>query len=447
MDYWVAVVDDEALSLTNVKNILHSQGMKVSCLKSGEALLKYMENHDPDLILLDIIMPEMDGFETFQALRKQEEHLGKNKTPVIFLTGENNNEVERRGLTAGASDFIRKPIDQEILISRINNTIQNNKTIESLTEEATVDKLTGFLNKNSGTRKISNMCLDQSGAMMIFDLDNFKLVNDLYGHDMGDKVLEAFSDIVRYNTRERDVVSRIGGDEFLAFFCDLKSDTAVKSLTKRLNDQIMSGCKSLMGNEFDIPIGISVGVVFVPEIGTDFSLLFQYADSSLYRVKQNGKHGYEIYDPYVDTSDDMNDLTRELGRVTHLVAERRHRSSAMLLGQDAFTSDYRLLIRMIDYFKGKANKLLFSVTPKEPGQKILDTVLRFGEVLQENLRKCDIIFQNRPNQFFVFLPEITDNDNESFINDILEAWENEDLSQKVDITYVSETVLYSDLSK
>ena len=145
MSYWIVIVDDEPFCLTNAKNLLREQNMRVSCLRSGKDLLAFMETHDPDLILLDILMPEMDGFETYHELRFCEDKKGVPQTPVIFLTGEDNHETERRGLKAGASDFIHKPFDKDILIKRINNAIINSKMIENLTEEATLDKLTGFL--------------------------------------------------------------------------------------------------------------------------------------------------------------------------------------------------------------------------------------------------------------------------------------------------------------
>ena len=196
MGYWIAVVDDDALLLRSAKDLLEGYAMRVTPLRSGSALLKFIENNTPDLVVLDILMPEMDGFETFHQLRALEEKLGRHTTPVIFLSGDNDMAAERRGLRDGASDFVRKPIDKDILVSRIFNTIESHKTIELLTEKATLDKLTGFINKASGIEKISEMCQDHDGALMLFDLDNFKLVNDIYGHDMGDEVLIAFSEIV-----------------------------------------------------------------------------------------------------------------------------------------------------------------------------------------------------------------------------------------------------------
>ena len=175
MSYWIVVVDDEPLSLKNAKNLLVEQNMKVSCLRSGRDLMRFMDNNIPDLILLDILMPEMDGFETYRALRQLEGEKGMAHTPVIFLTGESNSETERRGLKEGASDYIRKPFDRDILVKRINNTIMNNKMIESLTEEATVDKLTGFLNKSGGTEKVARLVKTRPGVLAVIDLDSFKL--------------------------------------------------------------------------------------------------------------------------------------------------------------------------------------------------------------------------------------------------------------------------------
>ncbi len=125
MSNWIIVVDDEAMSLTSVRSLLGSEDMKISCLLSGRELLKFMEKNDPDLILLDVMMPEMDGFETLKELRRSEKEGGRLETPVIFLSGVTDEATEQRGLKLGASDFIHKPFNRDILIRRINNTIKN----------------------------------------------------------------------------------------------------------------------------------------------------------------------------------------------------------------------------------------------------------------------------------------------------------------------------------
>ena len=444
MQEWIAVVDDEALSLTNARKLLTAQGMKVSCMRSGQDMLRFLEKNEPDLILLDIMMPEMDGFEAFRLLREQEKKMGRLPTPVIFLTGDEDTESEKRGLSEGASDFVRKPFDKEILVSRINNTVKNSRMIENLAEEASTDKLTGFLNKSSGTEKVSAMCEKNTGALVVLDLDSFKLVNDLYGHDMGDKVLGAFADIVRRSIRVNDVASRIGGDEFMLFMDGMNEISGIEELVKRLNDLLTSEAEKLMGEDFGIPLGISAGVVFVPEFGTDYSILFQYADSSLYRVKQNGKHGYEVYSTHMEGADESdNDLGRELIRVTRLVEERGAGKGAMVLGQDAFSANYRFIVRFLKRYKARACKILFAVDVKEESQPA-DALKCFEEILQESLRRTDIIFQSRQNRFFLLLPEMGQEAVDIVVGRIMAKWEQTEYSASYEVRYTSETIDFND---
>ena len=190
---WIMVVDDDVMNLQNAGDILREAGYRVATARSGKDLLAFTEKHRPDLILLDILMPEMNGFETFRKLREAEAGRAQKEVPVIFLTGENDSESETKWLTLGASDYVRKPFNRDILLRRIQNTIQNSRTIENLSEEAVTDRLTGFLNKAGTLKKLSVLCRSERGMLTILDLDSFKLVNDIYGHDMGDRVLRSFA--------------------------------------------------------------------------------------------------------------------------------------------------------------------------------------------------------------------------------------------------------------
>ena len=441
MSYWIAVVDDEPLSLTNAKNLLRSRDMRVSCLRSGEDLMLFIKDHTPDLILLDILMPGMDGFETYRALRHFEDSEGRARLPVIFLTGEDNNEAERRGLKAGASDFIHKPFDEDILIKRIRNTIENSKTIESLTEEVTIDRLTGFLNKASGTEKITELCRKNSGALLIMDLDNFKLVNDLYGHDMGDRILVAFSGIVKQNVRTEDVVCRIGGDEFTGFFEGLTEENSIAGLTERINESLEKEAASLMGADHGIPLGISAGAALITPEMNDYQLLFRYADNALYEVKRRGKHGYEIYDPdkMNDTPDtpEEEDLNGDLERVIQIMTERGDGKGALLLGQEAFSWNYRFIERFLLRYGGAATRMLFSLSSEEKGIIFSEMVSEFGNVLRETLRKTDIILRWQQDQYFVVLPQLEEREMQRVIDRIMKAWEKAGYKDRLKIEYAA----------
>ena len=435
MGYWIVVVDDEPISLKNAKMLLNTEDIRVSCLRSGKELLEFLETNKPDLILLDVMMPEMDGFETIAALRQFEKQNKRPWTPVIFLTGENDSEIERRGLKEGASDFIHKPFDRDVLIKRITNNIESARRIENLTEEATTDKLTGFLNKASGTRKISELCHEKNGALVLFDLDNFKLVNDLFGHDMGDKILVAFSGILSHNVRADDITCRVGGDEFLAFLPDLTSEDSIASLTDRINAQLSYEADKLMGTDHGIPLGVSVGAAFCPVHSDKYDHLFQLADTALYKAKQNGKHGCSVYESASENGYNEDDLCAEIDRVSQIMEERGDKSGALVLGKDAFSWNYRFITRFIERYDVVATRILFALKRNDGVMVSPDICLKFSQVMQKRLRRSDILYQNRPNQFFVVLPLLSLEDAPKVVDRILSGWESDSMQKDITIEH------------
>ncbi len=424
MRNWIVVVDDEAVCLTSARTLLASEDMKISCLPSGRSLLKFMEKNNPDLILLDVMMPELDGFETFAALREQEKKQNKPETPIIFLTGEVDHEAEHNGLKLGAADYIHKPFNKNILISRIRKTIDNSKIIVNLTEDATKDKLTGLLNKAEGVARLRDILVSCSGTLLTLDIDSFKLVNDLFGHEKGDQILRAFGDLARISTRDGDILCRIGGDEFVLFCCGLHGEAAVSALIQRLNAQLEEKAKQILGADHGIPLGISAGAVMVPDYGTDYESLFNMADDAMYQTKKNGKHGYTIYKESEITSDAGIRPEEELARITKIISERNHGRDALILGTDAFSTVFQFVERFNSSHGVKALILLFIVTVHEAVEdRVFNAAVdSFGELLKRSLGKSDIIMQNKNNQFLVLLPLMQEPDAEAVINRILSVW-------------------------
>ena len=135
MEYKIAIVDDDVSIITLVRGILGKEGMSVAPLTSGKALLDYIKVQTPDIILLDVMMPDMDGIETYMALRDIERELGKEEIPVIFLTGNENGDIEEKALELGAKDFIRKPFAPKILVLRVTHCIELNRLQKDLYSE------------------------------------------------------------------------------------------------------------------------------------------------------------------------------------------------------------------------------------------------------------------------------------------------------------------------
>ena len=199
-----------------------------------------------------------------------------------------------------------------------------------------------------------------------------------------------------------------------------------------------------MGKELDIPLGVSVGAAMVPEHGRDYETLFQLADGALYTAKQNGKHGYAIYskDAEARLSSEEN-LKRELDRITKIVEERNGGNAPFVLGPEPFSFIYRFAKRFYTRHGGNAAKMLFILSKdgSRDSRFLMEDSERFCEVLQKTLRKSDFILQNKPNQFFIFLPELTEPNFQKIIDRIMGMWDKYD-HDGVKVEYVIEPIVY-----
>jgi len=440
MTKWIIVVDDDTANLKIAGHILSKNSFRVTALRSGKSFLDYVESNGlPDLVLLDIKMPEMDGFETLKRLREFESRKGLMKTPVIFLTADEDAVTETRGFEVGVSDFIRKPFNPDVLIRRIGNIVSNSQEIQSLKSEASTDKLTGLFNKAATGSELSRICSNSTGCLMMIDLDSFKLVNDIYGHEMGDKVLITFADLIRETVPSGSICGRIGGDEFVSFAMGVTSEEAVKEITVRLNEELVARAKKLMGDDMGIPLGTSVGAIFVPRYGNDYNSLLKLADKALYIVKKNGKHGYELYNE--DAFDDNADTELDITAISEILGERSIHNTALQLDRDGFSHVYRYIIRYALRHNINICKILFTLQPAngEPDTDYIDSVDEFGSHIRGSLRKSDIFMRNNKKQYFVLLTDIREDSYTKVINHITDSW-NEKHSGLLNISYSTEFV-------
>lgn len=425
MANWIVVVDDDMTNLKVAGHILSKNNKRVTALRSGEALLEFIKDNIPDLILLDIRMPEMDGFETFKRLREYEKENNLDDIPVVFLTADEETATESRGFELGVSDYIRKPFDPEILIKRINNILDKQEKLHYFQDEASHDQLTGFLNKSGTNDKLRAECGKIQGYLLMIDLDSFKLVNDIYGHDMGDKILISFSEILKNRLPLNSTIGRVGGDEFVAFCPDFNDEDDIRDFTLGINNDVFEKAKELMGNDNDIPLGVSVGAIFVAGPDTDYLDALSLADKALYNVKQNDKHGYSIYK---ETQAEDNEGSGSIGlkELSMILAERNIPDSALSLDKEAFISVYRFIMRYLKRYNKNACKLLFTVsTDGEENHEFLTICDKFFEHVRDHLRKSDLLMRYRKNKVFVFLTDIKEFAISQVVTNIIEKWKRD----------------------
>lgn len=417
----IALVDDDPLNLKIAQNILKKNGMEVVAMSSGAQLLDFLRKDTPDLILLDIMMPEMDGFETLTKIRDLENELDMDDIPVIFLTSDEGNSSETRGFELGISDYIRKPFQPAVLIKRITNVLKRQAIIQRYHEEATTDTLTGLLNKGATNNKLEMLIKRKPGCLMMIDLDAFKLINDIYGHNAGDKILISFSILLKGFLGPDDIIGRMGGDEFTAFSTSLKTEEDLKEFSDNLNTTLILDAKRILGEEMDIPLGASIGAIFLDGKGIEYVDALKLADKALYNVKNNGKHGYSLYS---GSDDDEEQDVLNMRTLSMILSERNMSSNALKLDSSSFVGVYRFVMRYVMQYHRNACKLLITLHPSKglTTEEADDYFEQFGKHVEETLRRSDLVMQVRKNVYFVLLTDIRAGADEQVAGNIIRNW-------------------------
>jgi diguanylate cyclase (GGDEF)-like protein len=286
----ILVADDEAANILVIKHALRG-AFEVVQARTGAAVLERAARGDIDLIMLDIVMPELDGLEVCRRLKKNPL---THTIPVIFVTSLNESIDEARGFEAGAVDYITKPIDSEIVRARVRAHADSKRTHDLLEQLALVDPLTGVANRrrfdaalDEEWRRTRRACRWLSLA--IVDVDQFKQFNDRHGHIAGDERLRTIADSIAKSARRAgDVVARYGGEEFGLILPEVEPARMLIVVRTLLNgvmaasaDQVAAGSDA---------VTVSVGAIsVVPPRGATVTAALSTADVLLYEAKESGR--------------------------------------------------------------------------------------------------------------------------------------------------------------
>lgn len=282
----VLVVDAVETNSLIIKQCLKDR-YQVWTANSGKACL-VAAKQKPDLILLDLIMPDMDGYQVCRQLKADPETA---EIPIIFVTAKELDD-EQRGLALGAVDYITKPIRPAIVRARVATHIQLKQYRDKLRFMALHDQHTGLYNRHflaeRALQSLSSMVRHRTAlSIVMLDLDYFKKINDFNGHHVGDLVLQAVAKLLQESFRKEDVVARMGGEEFVILMELTLEDARDKTEQVRYKLQELK------------PIGIRVtgsfGVVAASVNKADFSHLLVLADEAVYKAKADGRNRVVCY--------------------------------------------------------------------------------------------------------------------------------------------------------
>ena len=306
----VLIADDDAGTRVILKSQLELGGYKVITAKDGANALSSALQHSPDVVIADWMMPEMDGLELCRALRRYE---AGRLLFFVLLTGRGEDEGIVEAFEAGVDDFFTKPSNQDVLLARMtaaNRVLTDRRQIEEdhrrlkkqlcrmaglareAKDAAVTDSLTALPNRRYATRRLSEewSYSERTGhpfSIVMIDVDQFKLVNDTFGHDVGDVVLQRVATVLDEATRKGEVACRFGGEEFLVL-CRESSYEQVRKCGERLRVAVQDSVVEELPS--DHPITVSVGVATRTATTKNIDALVRSADQAVYQAKSEGRN-------------------------------------------------------------------------------------------------------------------------------------------------------------
>jgi diguanylate cyclase (GGDEF)-like protein len=303
----ILVVDDEPVNLTLLSKRLAQRGYQVSTAESADQALAVINADRPDIVLLDIFMPKVSGVDLLRTLRESEP---TKALPVILVSALGDTSHIVRGLAEGANDYVTKPVNQPILVARIEALLRSSAMVrrlevqtEILSRLAAYDELTGVYNRRSLFHALENE-VSRSGrygrdlSVLLLDIDHFKSVNDEYGHPLGDVVLRAVAQRAFEALRSCDTLCRYGGEEFCAILPETNATGGVRAAERV---RLAVECTPFQVNDKALTMSVSIGVsAWKGARGDKVPDLLAAADRALYVAKNAGRNRVHLYDEEVD---------------------------------------------------------------------------------------------------------------------------------------------------
>lgn len=295
-NFLVVAVDDNPVNRLLVEKVLTKEGYKTKILSSSEEVMPCLAEQHPDLILLDLMMPNVNGLELCEQIKLNPIY---QEIPIIFITASNEKQDLLQAFDSGAVDYVTKPFYNQELLARIKTHIELKFTRDELKKAlieveklAKTDELTGISNRrnfynlaerefNLAKRKKRNF------ALLIIDIDYFKSINDTYGHPIGDQVIKIVAQECLSNLRQEDLCARWGGEEFVIFLSETNLSEAI-IVANRIRESL--GNRVFKIDSFNPSLTVSIGVSVYNQQDESLDHTLSRADFALLEAKKTGRN-------------------------------------------------------------------------------------------------------------------------------------------------------------
>jgi diguanylate cyclase (GGDEF)-like protein len=297
----ILIADDDPAIRLILRHTMEQDGYQVVEACSGTEAMQMAVRQAPDLILMDAVMPDMDGFQATTELKALKEYA---ETPVLIITALDDDRSVARAFEVGACDYITKPVNWSVLRQRVRRLLYTAQAERKIRQLAYHDTLTGLPNRllfmDRMEQAISRAQRSNDRfALLFIDVDHFKVINDSMGHEAGDQLLTAVTQRLTGSVRRSDTIARLGGDEFTVILENVSEPETVVLVTKNLLEIL---CKPIFVGGRDVHISASIGIAIYPDDGENFGNLLKNADTAMYRAKAQGRNTFQFYASEMSTA-------------------------------------------------------------------------------------------------------------------------------------------------
>ena len=298
----ILIVEDNRIDAKLIQSYLHAEACQIKIAEDGEEAISCAQQERIDVILLDLILPGINGYQVCSILKEME---GTQNIQIVAITSLSDLDSKLKSIELGVDDYLVKPVNRHILRTRVKSLIKKKALLDKLcnryemaVHSAITDKLTGLYN-----RRFFDYFLDlevkrssrqkTSLALLLIDIDNFKRINDTFGHLSGDNVLNKFGKLLKTKIREIDMAARYGGEEFAV----VMSNTGLKEAVK-IADRIRQSIQAYSFAKENLTTTVSIGIALYPSDANSLNELIEKSDYALYKAKCNGKNRVYVYSTF-----------------------------------------------------------------------------------------------------------------------------------------------------
>ncbi|MFW2372428.1 MAG: EAL domain-containing protein [Gammaproteobacteria bacterium] len=293
-DPLVLIADDDPSIRLLLRHAMEKDGYKVVEVVNGAEAVKATEKYHPSLILMDAVMPVLDGFNATSTLMEIEEY---SDIPVLMITALDDDRSVAKAFISGALDYITKPVNWSVLKHRVRRMLHAAEAERQIRHLAYLDSLTGLPNRllfmDRLDQAISRAIRQKSiFALLFIDIDHFKVINDSMGHHAGDQLLTTVTSRLQQSVRQSDTIARLGGDEFTVIVENINQPEDVLVVTKTILSTLN---EPVMIDNREVFISASIGVSVYPDDGDDLGSLLKNAETAMYKAKDHGRNNLQFY--------------------------------------------------------------------------------------------------------------------------------------------------------